>query len=83
MRPLPAPAGTPGIGPHPRQALFAPRETVPLAQAEGRIAACQIAPYPPGVPVIAPGEVIQKKYLSYLSEIGYNERYCDVILREG
>ena len=81
--PCPPPPELPESALTPRQALFAPRETVPLAQAEGRIAACQIAPYPPGVPVIAPGEVIQKKYLSYLSEIGYNERYCDVILREG
>ena len=44
-----------------------------------RIAACQIAPYPPGVPVIAPGELIEKKHLAYLREIGYNKRYCDII----
>ena len=32
----------------------------------------QIAPYPPGVPVVAPGERIGKKELSYLEQIGYN-----------
>ena len=44
----------------------------PFAAAQGRIAAGQIAPYPPGVPVVAPGEEIGKKHLAYLSEIGYN-----------
>ena len=63
----------------PRQALFAPRETVPLAEAEGRIAAGQIAPYPPGVPVVAPGEAIEKKYLAYLREIGYNRSVAEII----
>ena len=63
----------------PRQALFAPRETVELARSAGRIAAGHIAPYPPGVPVIAPGERIEKKHLAYLTEIGYNKSYCDVI----
>ena len=66
----------------PWRALFAPRETVPLARSVGRIAAEQIAPYPPGVPVIAPGERIEKKHLAYLREIGYNKAYCDVILGE-
>ncbi|MBR4099161.1 MAG: amino acid decarboxylase [Clostridium sp.] len=55
-----------------RQALFSPAETLPLSACEGRIAACQVAPYPPGVPVVAPGERIGKKELSYFREIGYN-----------
>lgn len=63
----------------PRQALFAPRERVPLADSAGRVCAGQIAPYPPGVPVIAPGERIEKKHLAYLAEIGYNMDDCDVI----
>ena len=63
----------------PRQALFAPRETVEPERSAGRIAAGQIAPYPPGVPVIAPGERIEKKHLAYLNEIGYNIRSVAVI----
>ena len=55
-----------------RQALFAPSELRPLEACEGRVAACQIAPYPPGVPVVAPGEVISKKELAYFAQIGYN-----------
>ena len=79
---MPAPPEPPEAVLTPRQALFAPRRTLPLADSAGRIAACQIAPYPPGVPVIAPGEAIQKKHLAYLREIGYNREYCDVVDRE-
>ena len=56
----------------PRQALFAASRTCPLRDCEGEVSACQIAPYPPGVPVVAPGEHISKKELAYLQEIGYN-----------
>ena len=45
----------------------------------GRVAACQLAPYPPGVPVVAPGERIGKKELSYLQEIGYNSQEVWVV----
>ena len=62
----------------PRQALFAPREEVPLEASEGRTAACQLAPYPPGVPVVAPGERITKKELSYFRKIGYNKQEVSV-----
>lgn len=55
-----------------RDALFAPVERLPLERCLGRVAAGQLAPYPPGVPVVAPGEVIGEKELAYLREIGYN-----------
>lgn len=64
----------------PRKALFARRETVPLSESEGRVSACQAAPYPPGVPVIAPGERITKKHLAYLSRIGYNKAEMETVL---
>ena len=79
--PVPAPPEPSRAVLSPRQALFAPRERAALRESEGRVAACQIAPYPPGVPVIAPGERIEKKHLAYLREIGYNKEYCDVILK--
>ena len=68
----------------PRQALFAPGKDLPLDQAEGETAAAPIAPYPPGVPVVAPGERIGKKTIAYLKEIGYNgESLCRVCARRG
>ena len=57
----------------PRQALFAHRKILPLNQAENRIAAAVVAPYPPGIPIVAPGEVLDKKTIAYLKEILYNE----------
>ena len=68
----PAPPQPPEMALTPRQALFAPRKSLPLEQAEGQVAACQVAPYPPGVPVIAPGERLDKKSIAYLKQIGYN-----------
>lgn len=77
--PTPPPPEAPEAVLTPRQALFAPRRTAPLADCAGRIAAGQIAPYPPGVPVIAPGERIEKKHLAYLREIGYNRDRTEII----
>src|SRR4051794_32281504 len=42
----------------PRDAFFGPVQQVPAEEAVGRIAAEQITPYPPGIPVIVPGERI-------------------------
>ena len=58
----------------PRQALFAPSVPRPLEDCGGELAAVPVAPYPPGVPVVAPGERIGKKELAYLRQIGYNTK---------
>ena len=64
----------------PREALFARTERLPLEGCAGRVSAVQLAPYPPGVPVVAPGERITEKELAYLREIGYNNHEVSVIL---
>lgn len=56
----------------PRQAVFGAKRKVSFSDAAGAVCAQQVAPYPPGVSVIAPGERIQKKALFYLEQIGYN-----------
>ncbi len=53
----------------PREAFFAPNETVPAAAAVGRVSAELIAPYPPGVPVLAPGELITAAAVEALREV--------------
>src|SRR5215472_10486111 len=53
----------------PREAFFAPHQTVPAATAIGRVSAELIAPYPPGVPVLAPGELITGASVEALREI--------------
>ncbi|MEU6547984.1 ornithine decarboxylase [Streptomyces sp. NPDC046859] len=50
----------------PREAYFGEVDHVPAGRAAGRIAAEMLSPYPPGVPVIAPGEVITDEILDYL-----------------
>ena len=47
----------------PRDAFFAAKETITADQAAGRICAEQITPYPPGIPVIIPGERITTEIL--------------------
>ena len=51
----------------PRDAFFARVEQVPVDQAAGRVAAEMISPYPPGVPVLAPGERISQQAVDYLT----------------
>ena len=52
----------------PRTAFFAPHATVPAAEAIDRTCAELIAPYPPGIPVLAPGERITAEAVSALLE---------------
>jgi arginine/lysine/ornithine decarboxylase len=53
----------------PRQAFFATQDNVPLPQAIGRISAETICPYPPGIPLLLPGEVITESALTQLLHI--------------
>ncbi|MEU1280683.1 aminotransferase class I/II-fold pyridoxal phosphate-dependent enzyme [Streptomyces sp. NPDC005805] len=50
----------------PRDAYFAPHEDVPVERAAGRVAAEMITPYPPGIPVVLPGERLTGPVLDYL-----------------
>ncbi|MCW2519001.1 MAG: arginine/lysine/ornithine decarboxylase, partial [Mycobacterium sp.] len=50
----------------PREAFFASEESVCLAQAAGRIAAEAITPYPPGIPLVMPGEKLDDDILGLL-----------------
>jgi lysine decarboxylase len=50
-----------------RDAYFADTEFVSASQAIGRISADLIAPYPPGVAVVAPGEVLTEQIVTGLS----------------
>jgi lysine decarboxylase len=52
----------------PRGAFFAPHERVPADRAAGRVAAEIVAPYPPGIPALVPGELITAELLEALRE---------------
>jgi arginine decarboxylase len=53
----------------PREAFFAPTETLPIEQTSDRISAELVCPYPPGIPVLMPGEVITPEAIDYLQQI--------------
>ena len=53
----------------PRKAYFSGKEKISLDDAIGRISAQSIAPYPPGIPVVNPGELISERIYEIL-------RYC-------
>lgn len=49
-----------------REAYFSPTESVPAAEAVGRISADSLAAYPPGVPNILPGEILTQPIIDFL-----------------
>lgn len=61
----------------PRDAFYEAGERLPLldddgrpnAELNGRVCCDQIVPYPPGIPVLVPGQVIDDSILSYLARL--------------
>jgi arginine decarboxylase len=52
----------------PRDAYLGRTEMVPWRKAAGRISAEMICPYPPGIPITAPGELLRSEAVDYLQE---------------
>jgi len=52
----------------PRDAFFAPSRATPLAECTGQVSAEMVTPYPPGIPVLGPGEEISAEIVAYLRE---------------
>lgn len=50
----------------PRDAFYGDTETVPFTEAQGRIIAESIYVYPPGIPILLPGEVIADQHIQYI-----------------
>jgi len=50
----------------PRDAFFGPTEMVPAERAAGRVCAELITPYPPGIPAVVPGELLNDAVVNYL-----------------
>ncbi len=53
----------------PRDAFFAPKKRVKIENSIGEISGELIAPYPPGIPVLMPGEMITNEAIDYLTKI--------------
>ena len=60
----------------PQEAFYAPKISVPLAESEGRVCSEFVMCYPPGIPILAPGERITGEILEH---IGYaKEKGCSM-----
>ena len=51
-----------------QRAVPAEKVFVPLKDAAGRVCASSIIPYPPGIPIVCPGEVIDEDVIEYIRE---------------
>ena len=57
----------------PQEAFYAPKKSLPIMETEGFICSEFVMCYPPGIPILAPGEKITSdilKYISYAHEKG-------------
>ncbi|WP_017327968.1 aminotransferase class I/II-fold pyridoxal phosphate-dependent enzyme [Synechococcus sp. PCC 7336] len=50
----------------PRAAFFSPIHRLPLQEAIGKVCAEIISPYPPGIPILVPGEEVTSEAVEYL-----------------
>ncbi|WP_409228698.1 aminotransferase class I/II-fold pyridoxal phosphate-dependent enzyme, partial [Gudongella sp. SC589] len=80
---------TPKIIMRPSEAYYSKKEQIKLADSIGRVSASPIIPYPPGIPLLVPGEEITQEiyeHLLFLMEngmdivglMGYNKDYVVV-----
>ena len=50
----------------PRKAFYAPKRSLPLAEAAGHVCSEFVMCYPPGIPILAPGELITPEIIEYI-----------------
>jgi len=56
----------PEVAVTPQEAFYADKESLPLDQSEGRVCSEFVMCYPPGIPILAPGERITGDILRYI-----------------
>lgn len=50
----------------PREAFYAPKRALPVGETEGRVCGEFVMCYPPGIPILAPGELVTREILDYI-----------------
>ena len=50
----------------PQEAFYAPTQSLPIDETEGRVCSEFVMCYPPGIPILAPGERITRQILDYI-----------------
>ncbi|KAL2253453.1 UNVERIFIED_CONTAM: WRKY transcription factor 72A [Sesamum indicum] len=63
------PYDVPVMSLNPREAFFASKTRMKFKDCSGGVCGESLCPYPPGIPVLVPGEVITEKALDYLQQI--------------
>ncbi|MGI6551724.1 MAG: hypothetical protein ACOX37_01105 [Bacillota bacterium] len=53
----------------PRESYFGPKRHIPLDEAAGTICGELLVPYPPGIPLLCPGERISQEMVERLQEL--------------
>ena len=56
----------PQVAVSPQDAFYAPKESLPLRETAGRVCSEFVMCYPPGIPILAPGERITDPILDYI-----------------
>lgn len=51
----------------PQEAFYSPKVSVPMNESNGKICAEFVMCYPPGIPILAPGEKITREILDYIN----------------
>ena len=50
----------------PQESFYAEKESLPVTEAAGRVCSEFVMCYPPGIPILAPGEEITDKIIEYI-----------------
>ena len=66
----------PAVVASPQQAFYAEKESLPMEQAAGRISGEFVMCYPPGIPILAPGEMITDEIIQYILYV--KEKGCSM-----
>ena len=56
---------TPIVAATPQKAFYSEKELIPIQETEGRICGEFVMCYPPGIPILAPGEMITREIIDY------------------
>ena len=69
LGPLPPLPALPSAALSLREACSSPSRSISLRQTVGRVCAEFVIPYPPGIPVLLPGEIIEPSAIDYLEAL--------------
>ncbi|AOT70291.1 aminotransferase class I/II-fold pyridoxal phosphate-dependent enzyme [Geosporobacter ferrireducens] len=61
--------GIPDMQMTPREAVYSRKKEIAFLQSSGKISGEYIIPYPPGIPILCPGEVITAEMIEYVQQL--------------